>query len=333
MASSSADIFRLAPEHSSSDERRPSPFSALWELGAKYRILIASAVLLGAMLGVISGLMRPRTYTSSAAFMGASSSMSPAGLSGIAAQFGVRIPTGDATQSPQFYHDLVRSRALLDSVVGSRFQYRAEGAIRTGTLEELLGATGSSPGIRRENAIAALDATTSTAIGRETGVIRVSVSTVSPQLSAAVVDRMLELINEFNLKTRQSRAAAERRFAEARLSAVEAQLRAAEERLAAFRRENRQYLNSPELIGQSERLQRDVATRQQVYTSIIQAYEQARIDEVRDTPVITIVESPYVPVRPDRRGLLRLAILGGVLGLIAGMVVALGQHTRRRTAA
>ena len=61
--------------------------------------------------------------------------------------------------------------------------------------------------------------------------------------------------------------------------------------------------------------------RQQVYTSVAQAHEQARMDEVRDTPVLTVIEQPDVAARPDPRGLIKWTAIGLVLGL--GLAVAL----------
>ncbi|MFP8875045.1 MAG: hypothetical protein VCB42_11110, partial [Myxococcota bacterium] len=64
-----------------------------------------------------------------------------------------------------------------------------------------------------------------------------------------------------------------------------------------------------------------------------QAYEQARIDEVRNTPVITIVDQPEFPVIPDPRGRLRTLALGLTLGLVVGIGLAFvsefGERAKR----
>ena len=61
---------------------------------------------------------------------------------------------------------------------------------------------------------------------------------------------------------------------------------------------------------------------QDVLTTLVQAYEQARISEVRDTPVITVLQAPFLPPGPDDRRLLLSAALGIVLGGMAGIVFA-----------
>ncbi len=67
---------------------------------------------------------------------------------------------------------------------------------------------------------------------------------------------------------------------------------------------------------------REVSLRQQLFTTIAQSYEQARIDEVRDTPVFTVIEQPVVPVGPDPRYFSLKVVLGAVLGLFLGMLAA-----------
>lgn len=295
-----------------------------WRLIERHRLVMLALPLLVATIAVVYGLARPRQYTSASAFMGASGDLARSGLMGLAAQYGFRMPSADVSQSPQFYADLLRSRQVLDSVVNGRYQYRAEdGAVRVGTLADVFESTGETPRLRNENAMLVLDQRTNITVGRETGVVRLSVSTRWPEISSAIASRYLELLNHFNVATRQSRASAERRFTQARLREAEGDLRASEDRLKEFRRLNRRYEGAPALEAENDRLQRDVSIRQQVYSTLLQAYEQARIDEVRDTPVITIVEQPYLPVRPDRRGLLRLAILGALVGAIvaAGYVL------------
>jgi uncharacterized protein involved in exopolysaccharide biosynthesis len=150
-----------------------------------------------------------------------------------------------------------------------------------------------------------------------------------------VAERVLDLVHRFNLETRQSQALAERRFIEARLAETERELVASEGRLQAFLERNRRYDNSPDLRFEYERLQRQVGLRQQVYNSLSQSYEQAKIEEVRNTPVLTVVEPPVRPVEPDSRGLLPKALIGLFLGgfLAVGLVAGreLVRETRHQT--
>jgi uncharacterized protein involved in exopolysaccharide biosynthesis len=278
------------------------------------RRLLARLALLGAVLGVTTGLVKQRTYTAHAAFM-PQSRRTNASLSGLAAQFGVALPTGDGGQSPAFYADLMRSRELLKPLLASRFNGQ--------TLEHWLEPSGSTPAIRRERLIDKVTDMIDPTVAQKTGVVRVNVSAPDPILAQQLDSALLFQLNRFNLESRQSQAAAERRFTEQRLAEVRAALRVAEDRLRAFLESNRDYGRSPQLSVQQERLSRDVTVQQQLFLTLTQAYEQAKIEEVRDTPVITVLERPEVPVRPDSRKSIVRAIIGLFLGLLLGVAIAL----------
>ena len=66
--------------------------------------------------------------------------------------------------------------------------------------------------------------------------------------------------------------------------------------------------------------------RQQIYTSLVQAYDRAKIEEVRDTPVITVLQVPEQPVRADPLDLLIKMSLTIIVALIVGIWLALGRE-------
>ncbi|MFN8582186.1 MAG: Wzz/FepE/Etk N-terminal domain-containing protein [Gemmatimonadaceae bacterium] len=284
----------------------------------------AVAVLL---TGVVT-FLPSRTYTAQASFVAEQRSQSSA-LSGLAAQFGIAVPVADAGRSPSFYADLVKSPAILRRVLQS--QYVGDDT-RAQSLTAMLDVTGDTPAQREEQAIRALQDMLSAALSQKTGVIALRLTARTPSLAAQVLDTLLDAVNRFNLNQRQSQAATERRFTERRLVEVQADLRQAEDRATGFLERNRDYRNSPMLINQYERLAREVATRQALVTTLSQAFEQAKIEEVRDTPVITVIEAPQVPAHPDsRNGLLKL-LVALALGITAGAGIALTTEALRNDA-
>jgi uncharacterized protein involved in exopolysaccharide biosynthesis len=132
--------------------------------------------------------------------------------------------------------------------------------------------------------------------------------------------RLLDELDAFNVETRRSRAQAERKFTERRVVELRTELREAEDRLEEFLRRNRITQFSPELTFQRDRLAREISLRQQVYSTMVQAYEQAKIDEVRDTPVLTRITGPTLPSRPDGPGPFRAMAFGFLLGVVATLL-------------
>jgi uncharacterized protein involved in exopolysaccharide biosynthesis len=272
-------------------------------------------------------LFQRRSYTSAALFMPQSSSEnSLLRLSGLAAQFGITVPTQDAGSSPAFYADLLRSREILREVVLAPYVPSVGRDSTRGTLVELYRIKEDSPAARRDAAVRKLRDHISVKINHETGVVTLQATTAWPSLSQQVAARMVELVSQFNMRTRQTRAGAERRFIEGRLGEAKDSLSQAEDRLQAFLQRNRDFRSAPQLAFEHERLERQVAMQQQVFTSLAQGYEQARIDEVRNTPVITIIEPPDLPTRPDSRLLLLKGVLALLAGLLAGTFAIAVRH-------
>jgi uncharacterized protein involved in exopolysaccharide biosynthesis len=108
---------------------------------------------------------------------------------------------------------------------------------------------------------------------------------------------------------------------ENRVAAASLDLRAAEERLKNFVERNRLWQQSPELQLEYDRLEREVQVAQEVYLTLKRQYEEARVEEVNDTPVLTVVDSALTPVRHSRPR--RTASVAIALFLGAGLGVAL----------
>jgi uncharacterized protein involved in exopolysaccharide biosynthesis len=295
----------------------------LFNLLLRQRWLIALCATVVFALAVGTKLLAPRTYTASSIFMPQSRSSLPS-LSGLAAQFGLAMPGAEPSQSPAFYASLAKTRQILSAVAAGRYASgEGEGASRPVALAELLKVNTRNDSLRRLQVIDKLERMVGANVSLTTGVVMLDVTSRYPLLSEQLNRRILELLNNFNMETRQSRAKQEREFTERRIVQVATELRESEDRLQGFLQRNRDYRNSPELTFQQDRLAREVSMRQQVYTTLVQALEQAKIEEVRDTPLITIVQAPEVPARPDPRGLTKAGLLALVAGCILGALLAL----------
>lgn len=299
---------------------RVSPFSLLALLMAHHRRMLGVGMAAAVVVAVIT-LLTPRTWTSRASFMPQARRAAPAGLGGIAAQLGVAIPGADGSQSVFFYSELIRSREVARDVVQDTFPTPAA---PKATLMDRLEVTGDSPDIRLDRAIRLLQRRMGGSADPKTGIVRLTVSLGDPELSQQVATRILALVNTFNLEKRQSQARAERAFSEQRLAALRAELAQAEERLQAFLSQNRVFGPSGEATLRKERLERDVQFRRRLAEAFADTYEQAKVEEVRDTPVITVVERPERPALPDRRFLLVKTVLAFVAGSLTVALWLLG---------
>ncbi len=256
----------------------------------------------------------PTGYRTQASFIPAAS-RAPSALAGVAAQFGVGLAGGDAAQSPAFYAALVRSRGTLMALATDSL--KIDGT-RT-TLSALWGDAADAPALQAETAIGRLEQAVDADVDARTGMVTVAVETPSAVVSLEIARELLRLVNQFNLERRQSQAGAERRFAEARLKTLSRELGDAELAWQEFLQRNRAVSPASRTRFEGDRLQREVSLRRGVLEALTQSHEQARLDEVRDTPLITIVERPMLAVRPAPRGLAAKVFIAFILGLLFGV--------------
>jgi uncharacterized protein involved in exopolysaccharide biosynthesis len=289
---------------------------------AHRKLIIAFVLVLTAAL-VGWGLLRPTEYASSISFFPQTSDAPQGGAIALAQQFGINVGGGGGGHSPQFYADLLESREMMRRVLAADYSAALDiqGPASLYTLWDLED---------EHRAVRHLRGLTAVRVSRETGVISVSVRTENPAIGEEILAKLLAELQTFNLETRQSQARAEARFADQRLEEAQEELIAAERDLQQFLRANRQFRNSPDLVFEHDRLQRQVMLRQELVTSLTQSFERARIDAVRDTPVITVLGSPEGSAAPVRRYLIVRGVVGILLGFGLGAMIAITLYYMRR---
>jgi uncharacterized protein involved in exopolysaccharide biosynthesis len=299
------------------------PLIAYLNVLLRYRRVVVLAALIGAVgvvgLGVVFG-----GYRAHAVFAPVVGSQSPLGdVASLAAKFGINV-AGSVGSPVGLYADLPQTDGLLAQLAQTRFTFPTDASGRdtlTGTLVELLKARGDSPEERLQDAVDKLRRKVDASADLGPGTVTVETHAAWPVLAEKMTRRILDLVNVFNVEQLQSQARAEREFVEARVHAAQGELEQAENDLEAFLTKNRTYQTSPKLTIEVGRLQRRIDLRQQTYTTLVGEYEEARIREIRNTPVITVVDSPEGSARV-RFKVLALALVGLAVGGAFGVILA-----------
>src|SRR5438445_8264651 len=242
------------PAHQGEDE---ISLLALGSVLLRRRRTIVTLGLLGSAAGLATGLLATRVYKSSAKFLPQVSEASTSGIALVATQLGIRVPTSSGGWGPPVYAELLRSRALLEPIALDTVVVLEEGGRRV-ALMDLLEVEAPTPERRADRAVRALGEIVKSREVRALGAVEVTVTTRWPSVSLALAERLVRGVNQFNVETRKSQAAAERQFVEAQAGEAERALREAEDRLQGFLQQNR-VISSPELGFERDRLQRQVA--------------------------------------------------------------------------
>jgi uncharacterized protein involved in exopolysaccharide biosynthesis len=237
-------------------------------------------------------------------------------FAGLAQQFGVGLASG--AQSPQFYVQVLGSRRLMEDVLRALVAVAGQDSI---SLMSYLDDT-EEESERDERAVLRLRDATEASVNARTNIVEIAVTLKNREVAAQVVALYIQALNRFNLVTRQSQAGQRRRFVEKRLAESQDSLVRVDEEIRAFLTRNRQYRDSPSLAFEYEQLQRKLSSFQQLTTGLRSDFDTARLDEVNDTPVLSVVDPPRVPIRKSSPNRAFAVLAGGALGLLTVLMWA-----------
>ena len=348
-------------DHTSSNSASNTPqilsFLDLGVLLAVNKTLVLRTTLLFAILGLLVILLSPTRYTSSVQVVPESDSgTSGPGAGALSALQGLGLSLGGVATglSPEAYPEIIASHEVRLAVAQDTFYFSdigqsmtyvsyvevSQSALRRlvntilGLPGRLLRSIKSSPSdssgfsdglvlLTREevNALSALSDLVSTSQDLETGLLTITVTSPSRTLSATLVEAVIKQLRErvreiHTIKARENLAFIESQFEEA-----ETDLQIAEESLALFDDRNNN-LSSAQLRTERDRLQRQVSFAAQLFSNLQSQRTQAQIELQRSEPIVTVLESPIVPLDPSGPSAKTLLLLFILLGLGLGVLIA-----------
>ena len=286
------------------------------------RKLIALCTLVGTLIFGAIAATTADLYVSHASFI-VKNSRTPVQIPGGAAALGVTLSAYmEFSQSVAFYADLSRAMNILRLVAAKDYLTEDSRGKRV-PLPVAMGIQTKNRAQAIEEAAEQLSKDVNYTIGTRTGVVRLSVRSSDPLLAQQIDANIVTEVDNWSKQQGHEQAILERRFMEQLVADAKAKLAQAEQAERSFLEFNRLGATSPELRIEYGRLTRDVIMRQEIYTSLEQTLEQARIEEVRTPQVIYVIENADLPVEPQRREALRTTFTGLAAGLLVGMVLAI----------
>ena len=289
----------------------------------RWRTVVAYALVAG-VAGAIVVLMLPKIYVARATLI-ADAPERPqlsGSLAQVAGQFGLLGLSGN--RAPSFYRDLLRSRRALTALASTSIHDPETGRLNPVYQVYSGGRIDSLTRRRTEAVLRTLGRRLETTVDERTSAIRVALGGPDPEQAAEALDSLLSLTNQFAVTNLRTRAHERREFVETQAAQARANLEVAEDSLRRFYERNRRLADSPTLQFEEARLRRRVDLRQDLYLALSRELDQARIDEVRDTPILNVIDPPVPPSRhevPNRRALTLLAAFFGGLAAVAGLVL------------
>lgn len=296
-------------------ENNASPFfqSILLPL-LRYKRMTYTIVSTTLVFTLIYCLLIPNWYTSTATILPTSGGSGLSGLSSFAgslADLGLGAMMQADENSSAMFPKILKSRYLSDKILDRTFQFNYNGKAYNMTFDQYIAQE------NRDKAIEKLNKLVSIATDKSTGVLKLSVITEYPELSAQVVNAYLEELNDYNVNHRQSNAQENKNFIQGRLAEVSDELKTAEENLKEFQIQNRNYASSsdPSLRQEYTKLQREATIKESVMLELTKRYELARVDAAKDLPIVRVIDKgsvPLVKTKPSRTIIMFMALLGSL---------------------
>lgn len=292
--------------------------------------LIAGITILSIVGAVAASFIVPPVYRAKASFVANSSSASKLpgvassspGVGGLISQLGGSLG-GDPSESPNFYIQLFESRELLTRVAQSRFPNpRTDAPNDSAQLIDIMKIKKKDPRLRMELAVKKLNKAIQAAFDIKTNLVSLTVDMQWPDLASQVANTVVDEVSKFNRETRVSRAKAKRQFLEGRHDSAQGQLRTAEEKQRFFYEQNRGLLTSPSLRAEESRIKREVDLASDLFMSIQAQLETARLDEINDAALITVIDKAIPPRKAQWPRYGALLMTATALGIMFGFLIA-----------
>jgi uncharacterized protein involved in exopolysaccharide biosynthesis len=151
-----------------------------------------------------------------------------------------------------------------------------------------------------------------TEIDRMTRALSISVTMPEAKLSSDVVNQLVKSLNKYITLDRQSTAREQSQYLKNRLIQVKDSLNMFENELLIFTEKNISITTSPRLLLEEIRLKRRVEIAQELFLSLTTQYELIKLEEVKETPVLNIMEKAEQPIKksgPKRLNILIIIML------------------------
>jgi len=249
------------------------------------------------------------------------------GLSGIASQFGVTMPSssGADLSSPSLYPELLGSRVFAEKILDKRFYLKEFG--KELSLLAILTHGNAPPKSGKDTLVTKALGTLDKIIGFDKGSTfsTINVTTSDPVFSKELAEVVLSELEALNRFYKSQTVNEKIVFISNRIAAVVDDLKSSEKRLKEFNERNRQ-ISSPALLLEQSRLVRDVEIQKGIYLTLKQQLELSKIEEVQESSIVQVLDAPQIPLGPSnvntKTSVLFSAIFGILFGIIIGFIRA-----------
>ena len=308
-------------------ENEISLFEVILILKDHVRIMVKAAIFCFLSAFIYVFIIAEEVFVSSATIIPANNENESPQITGLASQFGISLP-GKSSGPSQIYPQIIESRTLAKKMLYKTFFSKKFGKEKTllDLLTQGYRKSGKESDVIEKFGLIEFSKKLFVDEDINTSIVTISVESFEPKLASDIAN---SLIDEFDIHQKQfntKQAEKKRIFIEERINEVSIDLRSAEEDLKEFRLKNKKYQDSPNLLLEFERLLREVEVQKQIYITLKEEFERAKIQEVEDGDIIYVIDRPEIPLESTKPKKALIIVLATSFGLGAAGAYVLSKN-------
>ncbi len=308
-------------------------FKVLFNVLIDKKFYIFTITLLFIALGTGSSFLLKKYYDAEISLYPAKNDATQgfAQFQSLAANLGMNTPNNDQSFN---IPDVVKSRLIANKAVDQKWK------TRNGKLVSLIelwnlnkipwynfsSNSGSDSKFVKEKAIKKFDNHIKISEDRITGLIKISTSFQDPIVAAGVANFIGDQVETYIQKENSAQSTKEKLFISERLLIVKQELEFSELGLKDFKERNRGYEDSPELFMIYSQLFREVEVKKEVYLTLQQQLELARIEEVKKSPILHILDRAVPPIKKSYPNRSLFLIISAFLGFSFSSIIVIFRY-------
>ena len=247
-------------------------------------------------------------------------------IQGLASQFGLALPfqSGSNLSFSDIYPEIVKSRQLTGIVLEKKFNTRKFG--QNQLLKNILSRQyrldkyDVDERFKRSSEI--LQDNIKVSKARLTSIVTLEVRGLEPEFSVDLANTIISESDKLQREFKTHQISDKRSFIEERIKDVKKDLESAQEDLKEFRERNRQVQYSPALLLEEERLKTEMDVKKEIFSTLKQQFELAKIEEVEEGATVQILDKPVAPYEKSSPKIFLSIFLSIFIGFGLSVVIA-----------
>jgi len=294
----------------------------------KKRIKLIIAITLLSILFAIAHVffIAHPVYVTTAKLLPTGEDNSLSNIQGLASQFGYTLPMQSASNLSfsDIYPEIVKSRQLIGVVLEKKFNTRKYGQnqLLKNILSRQYRLDKYDVDERFKRASEILQDNIKISKARLTSIVTLEVGAIEPDFAVDLTNAIINESDKLQRQFKTHQVSDKRSFIQDRIKDVKKDLESAQEDLKEFREKNRQVQYSPALLLEEERLTTEMDVKKEIFSTLKQQFELAKIEEVEEGATVQILDKPVAPYEQSSPKVILSIFLSFFIGFGLSVVIS-----------